>query len=209
MLALDFPQFAKSLSTFLLVVVWPTSSCSLCKIPSFANLNVIFNFPSFFQLASLVSWYFHCNENSSFLACFMMYSLFVTLPFPRKVSKVSPVWVSSSLGAIPFQLLRHYFLCAGRLRRLMVGQNCQFLRIIKLKIVPQYNKFWYFHVKVFAGRSRMIRTMDFFSCPCSSIPTLVSEWVTAWVTIHHSERSTNEQPLPDFPHETSQVLKTN
>ena len=110
MLALDFPQFAKSLSTFLLVVVWPTSSCSLCKIPSFANLNVIFNFPSFFQLASLISWYFHCNENSSFLACFMMYSLFVTLPFPRKVSKVSPVWVSSSLGAIPLPITPTLFL---------------------------------------------------------------------------------------------------
>ena len=45
-----------------------------------------------------------------------------------------------------------------------------------------------------------------FSPPSSSIPTLVSNWVTY---DYQYERSTNERPLSDFPHETSQVFRTN
>ena len=43
-----------------------------------------------------------------------------------------------------------------------------------------------------------------FSCQSSSLPTLVSDWLTHSWFITQSDR-----PLPDFPHETSQLLRTN
>ena len=51
---------------------------------------------------------------------------------------------------------------------------------------------------------KFINLQNSFSCQSSSIPTLVSDWLTHSWFITQSDR-----PLPDFPHETSQLLRTN
>ena len=49
-----------------------------------------------------------------------------------------------------------------------------------------------------------------FSCPSSYILTYGTDSVSEWLgNDYQFGRSTNDWPLPDFPHETSQVLRTN